>query len=46
MEVANSQGIELPSTGGIGVIVIYGIGAILIISAVTYFVIQSRRKRK
>ena len=46
MEVANSQGIELPSTGGIGVIVIYGIGTILIISAVTYFVIQSRRKRK
>ena len=46
MEVANSQGIELPSTGGIGVIVIYSIGAILIISAVTYFVIQSRRKRK
>lgn len=46
MEVANSQGIELPSTGGIGVIVIYSIGAILIIGAVTYFVIQSRRKRK
>ena len=46
LEVANSQGTELPSTGGIGVIVLYIIGGILIIGAAVYFIIRFNHRKK
>lgn len=46
VEVANSKGTELPSTGGIGVIVIYIIGGILVIGVLIYFIINFIRRKK
>lgn len=46
VEVANSKGTELPSTGGIGVIIIYIIGGILITGVLVYFIINFIRRKK
>jgi len=37
---------ELPSTGGIGVIVLYIIDGILIIGAAVYFIIRFNHRKK
>lgn len=43
VEVDNQSGSELPSTGGIGTIVLYAIGAVLVIGAVAGIVVLKRR---
>lgn len=45
VEIANNQGSELPSTGGIGVIILYMIGGILIAISVIVFSIRKIRSR-
>ena len=45
VEVANSQGIELPSTGGIGTTLLYLLGALLTVGGIIYLSLSSYRRK-
>ena len=44
IEIENSSGNELPSTGGFGTYAIYGIGAILVVAGLIIIITKMRRK--
>lgn len=46
MSVANYPVMKAPGTGGAGVYLFYGIGAVLIIAAVSAFIIAGRKKKE
>ena len=44
LDVANNSGVELPSTGGRGTILLYAIGILAMAGGVCYFVMMKKRK--
>ena len=41
--IKNTKGLVLPSTGGIGTYIFYGVGALIIVGAIAYLVVRRRR---
>lgn len=44
MKIPNNQGVQLPSTGGMGTTVLYAAGAILVVGAVVLLITKKRMK--
>lgn len=44
--IGNSSGVQLPETGGIGTVIIYAVGAALVLGAIVLFIVKKRSGAK